>query len=154
MSDSKPKTRSAAQDGGRSVLDPRWEEELRRGQEEEGEAGSVDAELAYIHLLRHARAPESLEPGELDTMWSELDAELWPARTPWWRKAWVWWMAPAAAAAAVLFVVVVDPAGEDQPGSIARADRHVHLCRHDETRLSSRRIRRHHLTLCHHPRSA
>ena len=121
MSDFKQKAGSAAQNGGRGVLDPQWEDELRRGQEEEGEAGSVEAELAYVHLLRHARAPEALEPGELDAMWSELDAELWPAATPWWRKAWVWWMAPAAAAAAVLFVVVVDPAGQDE-ASIARSE--------------------------------
>ena len=117
MTESTPSSRAHA----RGVLDPAWEDELRCGQEAEGEAGSVDAELAFVHLLRHARAPETLEPAQLDAIWSEIDAELSPVGEPWWRKAWVWWTAPALAAAAVLFVVVVEPGSSSEP-SLARSD--------------------------------
>ncbi|MFY0537357.1 hypothetical protein [Nannocystis pusilla] len=73
----------------RGVLDPAWEDELRRGQEAEGEAGSIEDELAIVRLLRHARAPEALTAGELDKLWSgELAPALTP--TPWWRRRWLW----------------------------------------------------------------
>jgi hypothetical protein len=103
------------------VLDPEWEESLRRGQEEEGEAGSVDAELAFVHLFRHAREPEELSPDQLDAIWREIEGEVAPAREVWWRKAWVWWTAPAVAAAAVLLVVIVQP-GEPENSTVARQD--------------------------------
>ncbi len=88
-----------------NVLDPAWEDELRAAQAEEGEAGSVDAELAVIHLLRHARAPEPLT--DLDRLWS---AEIAPAIAPlpWWRRRWMWGVVPAAATAALLIVVLRD----------------------------------------------
>ena len=88
-----------------SVLDPAWEDALRAGQAEDGGAGSVDAELAVVHLLRHLRAPEPLAPAALEHLWR---AELAPAITPlpWWRRRWLWGVVPAAATAALLIVVL------------------------------------------------
>ena len=103
----------------RAVLDPRWEDELRRGQEAEGEAGSLDAELAVVHLLRHARAPEALSEDALADLWSR---ELAPAiaPTPWYRRRWLWGAVPAVAAAAVVMIVVVRPPDRaSTPGSTA-----------------------------------
>lgn len=111
MTDSKQSASRRSAD--EAILDPQWEETLRRGQEAEGENGSVEAELAFVHLLRHAREPEALAPEQLDVIWSAIEAEVAPAGVPWWRKAWVWWSAPALAAAAVLMVVVLGP-GKDE----------------------------------------
>jgi hypothetical protein len=129
MTESKHSTRAGP--SSKNVLDPEWEDSLRRGQEAEGEAGSVDAELAFVHLLRHTREPEALAPEELDAIWADIESEIAPAREPWWRKAWVWWTAPAVAAAAVLFVVVVEP-GSQNEDSIARQDEVSHAA--DEAR--------------------
>ena len=92
-----------------SVLDPAWEDALRAGQAEDGGAGSVEDELAVIHLLRHARAPEPIDAAALDRLWS---AEIAPAITPvaWWRRRWLWGVAPLAATAALLIVVLRDNA--------------------------------------------
>lgn len=109
---SKSETDRAASTLG--VLDPAWEDELRRGQEAEGETGSVEAELAIVHLLRHARAPEPLTPTELDKLWaSGLAPALTP--TPWWRKRWLWGALPAVAAAAVVMVVIRGPDSAPAP---------------------------------------
>lgn len=90
-----------------SVLDPGWEDALRAGQSEDGGAGSVDAELAVIHLLRHARAPEAPAPADLDRVWTE---QISPAITPapWYRRKWLWGLVPAAATAALLVIVLRD----------------------------------------------
>ena len=88
-----------------SVLDPAWEDALRAGQTEDGGAGSVDAELSVIHLLRHARAPEALTPASLDRVWSvEIAPTISPL--PWWKRRWLWGVVPAAATAALLIVVL------------------------------------------------
>lgn len=103
-----------------SVLDPAWEDALRAGQAEDDEAGSVDAELAVIHLLRHARAPEPLDPAALDRLWS---AEIAPAITPlpWWRRRWLWGVMPAAATAALLIVLRGRPDDAFVAGSLPAA---------------------------------
>jgi hypothetical protein len=101
-----------------SILDPAWEDALRAGQAEDGGAGSVEDELAVIHLLRHARAPEPIDPAALDRLWS---AEIAPAITPvaWWRRRWLWGVAPLAATAALLIVVLRGDDGE--PTHVAQA---------------------------------
>lgn len=101
-----------------SVLDPAWEDALRAGQAEDGGEGSVDAELAVIHLLRHARAVEPLAPAALDRIWrSEIAPQITPV--PWWRRRWLWGVVPVAATAALLVVVLRGPG--DQPGVDAAA---------------------------------
>lgn len=87
----------------RNVLDPAWEESLRKGQEEAGEAGGLERELAVLHLLRHARAVESMPEPAFDELWADVDGSIQPV--PWWRRSWVLWGAPVAAAAAVAIVV-------------------------------------------------
>ena len=91
----------------RGVVDPDWEAELRRGQAADGGQGSVDAELAMIHLLRHARAPEQLDDATLDGVWSDVHDEIRPRA--WWRRPLVLWGGPALAAAAALVVVLAPP---------------------------------------------
>lgn len=104
------------------VLDPAWEDALRRGQEAEGEVGSIEPELAIVRLFRHARAPEELAPADLDALWA---GELAPAfaPTPWWRRKWLWGALPALATAAVVLVIVRGP-GDDAsaPRVAARAE--------------------------------
>ncbi|MEM6295952.1 MAG: hypothetical protein AAGA54_32065 [Myxococcota bacterium] len=98
MSDEKP-----------GVLDPQWEDALRAGQAAEGERGSVESELAVLHLLRHARGPQPLEPDALDAVWSELEPEIagQGGFTTWWQRLFDWrvgvGVAVASAAAAVIF---------------------------------------------------
>jgi hypothetical protein len=94
----------------RSALDPEWEDALRRGQEAEGDAGSVDAELAVVHLLRHARRPEGIDDDRLDAVWDTVVGEVAP--TPWWKRPWMIWAPVAAAAAVTLIVIVKSPEAE------------------------------------------
>jgi len=94
-----------------SFLDPAWEDALRAGQAEDGEQGSVDAELAIVHLFRHARAVEPLAPAALDRIWrAEIAPQITPV--PWWRRRWLWGVVPVAATAALLVVVLRDPAAD------------------------------------------
>ena len=98
----------------RQILDPAWEDELRAGQEQAGEAGGIDAELAALHLLRFARAPEALGEAALEEVWAAVAPAVAPPR-PWWRRAWVLVLAPAAATAAVAVLV-------SGPGDAIRPD--------------------------------
>ncbi len=105
------------------VLDPQWEDALRAGQSAEGERGTVEAELAVIHLLRHARGAEPLGPDAMDQIWSELEPEI--AAVPWWRRVLDWrvgvGVAVAAAAAAVLVVAAQPSAPEGSEATVAQA---------------------------------
>ncbi len=96
-------TRTTQSPRTHNVLDPAWEDALRAGQQQEGEAGSLDRELAVIHLLRHARAAEEMPETSLNELWTEIEGTIRPV--PWWRRKWVLWGAPVAAAAAVMLVV-------------------------------------------------
>lgn len=104
------------------VLDPAWEDALRAGQAEEGLSGSVEPELAIVHLLRHARAPERPGDDALDRAWGSIDdAIAGPAKVPWWKRPWtvVGGTAAVAAAAAVVLVIVMPgprPGGEVSGG--------------------------------------
>lgn len=105
-----------------SVLDSAWEDALRTGQTEDGGAGSVEAELAVVHLLRHARAVEPLAPADLDRLWREGVAPV-ITPVPWWRRRWLWGLAPVAATAALLVVVLRgdDPGQAPQMASTTQA---------------------------------
>lgn len=103
---------------GTDVLDPAWEDALRAGQAEEGLSGSVEPELAIVHLLRHARAPEPLDDARFDRAWGAIEGELdRAAPVPWWKRPWtlVGGTAAVAAAAAVVLVIVLPkgPPGDD-----------------------------------------
>ena len=106
-----------------------WEDALRAGQAQDGERGSVEAELAIVHLLRHARAPEELPRDRFEALWdgvadSIAAAEQAAAPAPWWKRSWSWagGAALAAAAAVVVLLVLVPerPDGTD-PTEIAQA---------------------------------
>lgn len=101
-----------------SVLDPGWEDALRAGQAEDGGAGSVDAELAVLHLFRHARAVEPLTPEAQDQLWrAGIAPQITPV--PWWRRRWLWGVVPVAATAALLVVVLRDSPTTDTSAAAA-----------------------------------
>jgi hypothetical protein len=111
------------------VLDPQWEVALRSGQAAEGEQGSVEDELAVIHLLRHARAPQPLDDAALDRIWDAVD-DARPAAASGWR-AWLrqpWLLGGGAAVAAAAAVLVVVWSGPSKPpvpdhgGQVAQRD--------------------------------
>lgn len=109
-----------------AVLDPQWEVALRAGQAAEGEQGSVEDELAVIHLLRHARAPQPLDDAALDRVFGEIDHASRPAGGGW--RAWLrqpWLLGGAVAAAAAAVLVVVWPGDDPTPapgGQVAVGD--------------------------------
>lgn len=100
-----------------AVLDPHWEVALRSGQAAEGEQGSVEDELAVIHLLRHARSAQPLDDAALDRVLGQVELASRPAASGW--RAWLrqpWLLGgAAAAAAAVLVVVIVSDPGTPTP---------------------------------------
>ncbi len=111
----------------KGVLEPHWEDALRAGQESEGGQGSVEAELAVVHLFRHATGPEALEPEAARAVWSEVAQQLEAESgfTPWWRRVLDWrvgvGVAVAAAAAAVVVIASgADPLPADSPDSVAQ----------------------------------
>lgn len=110
-----------------AVTDPVWEQELRAGMDAEGDAGSVEPELAVARLLRHAHAPAELSDARETAIWREIAGRLdeaAPVRVSWWRRlSQPWIVAPAAAmaAAAVLFLVTRPPTSG--PGGADRAPR-------------------------------
>ena len=105
------------------VLDPHWEDALRAGQAADGAEGSVEAELAVVHLFRHAAGPETLEPDALEAVWSEtaegIEAE--SGFVPWWRRMLDWrvgvGVGVAAAAAAVLLMATRPPSPDPGAGA-------------------------------------
>ena len=124
--DQNPKGRTHAK--GRGVLDPAWEEELERGRaadDEAPDAGSIEPELAMLHLLRHAREPESLSPVELDDMWSDISQAVAPERS-WLSRLgaafsgqWARWLMPVAGAAAIVLIFQNGGSSEDAAPAVA-----------------------------------
>lgn len=119
MSDRKP----------RHVLDPEWEESLRRGQEVDEGVGSVERELEVVHLFRHLREPEPLSDARFEEILREVGDTAYGAsgagvagRVSWLRKRWYLWVTPLAAAAAVLMVVVLPPGGGLDGDQLARSE--------------------------------
>lgn len=99
----------------KGVLDPHWEDALRAGQESEGARGSVEAELAVVHLFRHAAGPEALEPEAAQAVWAEMAEKLEAESgfTPWWRRMFDWRVGVGVAVAAAAAAVVVISTGPE-----------------------------------------
>jgi len=110
-------SRISGEPARRQVIDPVWEDELRAGQEQDGGAGSVDEELAVLHLLRHLREPEVLGEADLKGIWRSMEPELKPK--PWWQRAWFFVGAPALAGGAALLLVLGTPIQTSGPGDAA-----------------------------------
>jgi hypothetical protein len=92
------------------VLDPAWEDELRRGQAAADERGSVDAELGIVHLLRHSVADEPVSEARLREVWRRIDVEVGgsPASP---RRLWAWLALPALALSGVALALQVGRSG-------------------------------------------
>lgn len=112
----------------RHVLDPEWEETLRRGHEADQGVGSVERELEVVHLLRHLREPEPLDDARFESILSEVGDAVYGTsavggRMAWLRKRWYVWVTPLAAAAAVVLIVVAPPGAPGSgEGQIARTE--------------------------------
>ncbi|MBV1862690.1 MAG: hypothetical protein KUG77_29985 [Nannocystaceae bacterium] len=104
----------------KGVLDPQWEDALRAGQESEGARGSVEAELAVVHLFRHIAGPETLEPEAARAVWSEVAQQLEAEAgfTPWWRRMFDWRVGVGVAVAAAAAAVVVISSGPAPRGAV------------------------------------
>jgi len=116
----------------KGVLDPQWEDELRAGQagdDTPADDGSVEAQLAVVHLFRHAAAPEALEPDALDAVWSDVAAQIEAENgfVPWWRRVLDWRVGVGVAVAAAAALVVLmsadpEPAPSPRGEAVAQAD--------------------------------
>ncbi len=125
--------RTSRESARRQVIDPVWEDELRAGQEQDGGAGSVDDELAVLHLLRHLREPEVLGEADLEGIWRSMEPELKPKR--WWQRAWFLVGAPALAGGAALLVVLATPIQDSGPGDAAAVEPKVAVAEGAESTL-------------------
>lgn len=95
------------------VLDPSWEQQLQAGQEGDQQVGSIEPELAVLHLLRHARMPESLSEQALAQTWANIAEHITPI--PWWRRrAWLAWSAPVAVCGLVAVILLRQPEDGEQ----------------------------------------
>ena len=113
-------TKGRHSDPHRTVLDPSFEDALVRGQEEDGGAGGLDDDLALVHLMRHAREPESLSPADLDGLWGSIEKEAFPQRRFAWSRM-LWAALPIAAAAAITLVILM-PRDPGVPSELARSE--------------------------------
>jgi len=82
-----------------------WEDELRAGQREAGESGSLAPELAIVGLLRYAGAPPSLDAAEVEAGWHALDRAFDARASVARRRRWV--VASIGLAATLAAVVVL-----------------------------------------------
>ena len=98
----------------RGVFDDAWEQELAAGQDAAGGHGDLDADLAMVHLLRHARAPEVLGEDALEEVLGQVQAAHKGGATRWWRHRMIRWVAlPACASLTIALFIRSEDEAED-----------------------------------------